>query len=121
MAFAQQLCDSALGRDRLFDRQRVIGAIGVHFARRIGDDRRRDRDIGLIGRSGLNGADEAGVLVGGNMRLIAMRGRAALVPCPSRVPIVLLAEPITVASISVPLRTAAPFFSRSRAMAVNRL
>ena len=46
------------------------------------------RDIGLIGRRGLNGADEAGVLVGGNMRLIAMRGRPALVPCPSRVPIV---------------------------------
>ena len=72
MALAHELRCSAFGLNRHLDRKRVIGLVAINFARRIGDDRRRDSDVGLVSRGGLNGADEARVLMGGNMRLIAM-------------------------------------------------
>jgi hypothetical protein len=120
MAFAHKLRCSARGDDRLFDGQSVIGFVGINLARRIRDDRRSDRDIGLIGRSRLDVADDAGILVGGNVGLVAMRGRPRAVPDPGGLFVAFAGEPITVASMSVPLRTAAPFDSRSREIASNR-
>ena len=79
MTFAQEPCGPAFGFDRLFDRKRVIGLVGIHFAGLIGNDRGSDVDIRLAGRSDLDLADEARVLVGGDMRLIAMRRGAAFV------------------------------------------
>jgi hypothetical protein len=35
MAFAHKLRGSARGDDRLFDRKRVVGAVGINRARRI--------------------------------------------------------------------------------------
>jgi hypothetical protein len=58
MALAHQLRGPALGFDRFFNRQRIIGAVGINLARLVGDNRRGDRDIGLVGRSGLDVADE---------------------------------------------------------------
>src|ERR1700736_1493089 len=69
MALAQKPRRSARGDDGLFDQQRIIGAIGINLSGLPRDDRRRDRDIGLIGRRGLNFADDARVLIGGDMRL----------------------------------------------------
>ena len=73
--FAQKLRCSARGFDRLFDRQGIIGAVGINLARLIRDDCGSDRDVGLVGRSGLDRADDAAVLVGGNVGLVAIRGR----------------------------------------------
>jgi hypothetical protein len=84
MAFAHKLRGSSRGDDRLFDGQSVIGFVGVNLAGLFRDDRRSDSNIGLIGRRRLNLADDAGVLVGGNMRLIAMRQGTAFVLCPGR-------------------------------------
>ena len=82
MAFAQKLRGSARGDDRLFDGQSIIGFVGIDLARLIRDDRRSDRNIGLVGRSCFDGTDDAAVLVGGNMGLVAMRGGAGAVPDP---------------------------------------
>jgi hypothetical protein len=43
MAFAQKPRGSARGEDGLFDRQSVIGTVGINLARCIGDDRRSNR------------------------------------------------------------------------------
>jgi len=48
MALAQKFGGSAVRFDRLFDRQRVMGAVGIDLARRIRDDRRGDRNIALL-------------------------------------------------------------------------
>jgi len=97
MALAQKFCGSARGKDRLFDRKRVIGAIGINLPRRIWNNRGGNRDIGLIGRSGCDLTDDPAVLVGGNMGLKAMRQRVrCFTQAASLSP--LLAEPITVAS-----------------------
>jgi len=82
MTLAHQLRYSAFGFDRLFNCKRVVSAIGIHFTRPIGDERRRNRDIGLIARSRLDRADNPGPFVGANMRRIAMHGRAAFMLCP---------------------------------------
>jgi hypothetical protein len=72
MALAHQLRGSTFGLNRHLNRKRIIGLVAINFARRIRNDRRGDSDVGLVSRGGLNLADEAGVLIGGNMRLIAM-------------------------------------------------
>jgi hypothetical protein len=69
MALAHELRSSALGFDGLFDRQRIIGFVGVNLAGLFRDDRRSDSNIGLIGRRRLNRADDSRVLVCSNMRL----------------------------------------------------
>ena len=79
MALAHELRSSALGFDGLFDRQRIIGFVGVNLAGLFRDGRRSDSNIGLIGRRRLNRADDSRVLVCSNMRLIAMRGRTRAV------------------------------------------
>ena len=48
MALAHKLRGSARGDDRLFDGQGIIGFVGINLARRIGDDRRSDRNIGSL-------------------------------------------------------------------------
>ncbi len=86
MPLAHQLGGSARGEDGLFDRQSVIGTVGINLARRIENDRQSNRDIGLIGRRRLGLPDETAVLVGRDMGLIAMRGRPRAVPWPRRPP-----------------------------------
>jgi hypothetical protein len=103
-ALAQELRNPALGFARRLDGERVVSAIAINLARFFGDERWRERNIGLIGWSGLDRADDPVSL--------SVPKRLLLSP--------LEAEPITVASISVPLRTQAPFLSRSPAMAANR-
>jgi hypothetical protein len=66
-------------------------------------------------------ADEARVLIGGNMRLNPMRGGAALVLCPSGFLVALGCRTNHRRVDRRVLRTQAPFVSRSRAMAANRL
>lgn len=85
MALAQKPRGAARGDDRLFDRQGVIGAIGINLARLIGNDRGGDRNIRLIGRRRLDFPDEAAVLVGGDMGLVAMRGGPRAMPGPGGV------------------------------------
>ena len=121
MALAQELRGPALRFDGLFGRERIIGLVAIDLTRIIGNDRGRDIDIGLVGRRRLDLSDDSRVLVGGDMGLIAMCGRTAFMLNPGRFLSPLLAEPITVASISVPLRIVAPFCSRSRAIAAKRL
>ena len=58
VAFAHQPRGSALRCDRLFDRERVVGFIAIDLARLIRNDRRGDIDIGLVGRSDCDIADE---------------------------------------------------------------
>ncbi|HEY8031116.1 MAG TPA: hypothetical protein VIF02_01745 [Methylocella sp.] len=82
MAFAHELCGSALGSNCRLDRQRIIGFIAINLARLFRDNRGSNRDIGLIGRRGCDVADNAGVLVRRKVGLIAMRGRAAFVLYP---------------------------------------
>jgi hypothetical protein len=69
MTFAQQPCGSTRGEDDSFDRQGVVGAVGIDLARLIRNDRGGDRDIGLVGRRCFDRADDAAVLVGGNVAL----------------------------------------------------
>ena len=78
MAFAHQLRSSARGDDRLFDRQGVVGFVGIDLPRLIRDDRGGDIDIGLVGRRRLDLSDDARILIGGDMRLVAMRGDTGL-------------------------------------------
>ena len=84
MAFADKLRGPARGFDRLFERQSSVGAVGINLARLIRDDRRSDRNIGLVRRSCFDGADDAAVLVGGAVGLVALRGRARAVLPPGR-------------------------------------
>jgi hypothetical protein len=69
MALAQKFCGSALSFDGLLNRERIIGFIGINFARLIGNNRRSDIDIGLVGRRRLDIADDTRVLVRGDMAL----------------------------------------------------
>src|SRR5262249_1296987 len=82
MTLAQKLCDSAASFACRLDRKRIIGLIAIHLAGLLADHRRTKRAIVLICRGRLDLADDARVLMGGDMRLISMRGPAALVFCP---------------------------------------
>ena len=67
MAFAQELHRPARGLNRLLHRIRIIGLAAKNAPWRIGDDERGDGHIGLVGRSRLDAADDAGILAGRNM------------------------------------------------------